>query len=123
MTKTQAAIRLAEDAVLFLDTIPESASEFRLAVEAYKSAGDGHSDIRGSLARFHLTKRQVDVAIFVHDYIELHGYSPTLNEIAAELDVSKITAHEHLDALVHRGVMIRLAKFKSRNIGFAEGVL
>ena len=52
-----------------------------------------------------LTRRQKEVLQFVSDYLEANGLSPTLKEIAEHLEVSKITVHEHVNALVEKGYL------------------
>ena len=45
---------------------------------------------------------------FILQYIEKYGYSPTLGEIAEAIGVSSLaTVHEHLQALVQKGVIKR----------------
>jgi len=52
-----------------------------------------------------LTRRQKEVLSFVGEYLEEHGISPTLKEIADAMQVSKITVHEHVKALVAKGYL------------------
>lgn len=52
-----------------------------------------------------LTKRQKEVLTFISQYLEEHGLSPTLKEIAEHLHVSKITVHEHVKALVTKNYL------------------
>lgn len=53
-----------------------------------------------------LYKRQRQIVDFVSQYIQKFGHSPTLQEIAEALGVSSLaTVHEHLQALVKKGVM------------------
>lgn len=53
-----------------------------------------------------LYKRQKQILDFLKQYIEKYGYSPTLAEIAESIGVSSLaTVHEHLQALVHKGVI------------------
>lgn len=53
-----------------------------------------------------LYKRQKQILDFIKQYIEKYGYSPTLGEIAEAIGVSSLaTVHEHLQALVHKGVI------------------
>ena len=54
-----------------------------------------------------LTKRQKEVLAYITDYRETHGISPTLKEIADHLDVSKITVHEHVKALVAKNYLAK----------------
>src|SRR3989338_6385572 len=55
-----------------------------------------------------LYRRQKEILDFLKQYIEKYGYSPTLGEIANSIGVSSLaTVHEHLQALVHKGVIKR----------------
>lgn len=53
-----------------------------------------------------LYKRQREILDFVSQFIQKHGFSPTLQEIADALGLSSLaTVHEHLKALVKKGVV------------------
>lgn len=53
-----------------------------------------------------LYKRQRQIVDYLAQYIQQHGYSPTLQEIATALGVSSLaTVHEHLEALVRKGIV------------------
>src|SRR3989344_1025459 len=53
-----------------------------------------------------LYRRQKQILDFIKQYIEKYGYSPTLGEIAESIGVSSLaTVHEHLQALVLKGVI------------------
>lgn len=53
-----------------------------------------------------LYRRQKQILDFLKQYINKYGYSPTLGEIAEALGVSSLaTVHEHLQALVAKGVI------------------
>lgn len=55
-----------------------------------------------------LYRRQKQILDFIKQYIEKYGYSPTLAEIAESIGVSSLaTVHEHLQALVLKGVIKR----------------
>ncbi len=55
-----------------------------------------------------LYKRQKQILDYIRQYIERYGYSPTLAEIAESIGVSSLaTVHEHLQALVTKGVIKR----------------
>jgi len=54
-----------------------------------------------------LTPRQLDVLVAIRNYRHLHGYAPTMQELADQLGTSKVTIFEHVGALekkraVHR---------------------
>ena len=53
-----------------------------------------------------LYRRQKQILDFIKQYIDKYGYSPTLGEIAEAIGVSSLaTIHEHLQALVTKGVI------------------
>ncbi len=53
-----------------------------------------------------LYRRQKQILRFLRDYIDKYGYSPTLGEIADAMGVSSLaTVHEHIQALVKKGVI------------------
>ncbi len=53
-----------------------------------------------------LYKRQRQIVDFISQYIQKNGYSPTLQDIASAIGVSSLaTIHEHLQALVKKGVI------------------
>ena len=55
-----------------------------------------------------LYKRQPQIVDYVAQYIQKNGFSPTLKEIAAALNVSSLaTVHEHLQALERKNVIKR----------------
>lgn len=54
-----------------------------------------------------LTPRKVEILTMIRDVREREGYSPTLQEIADELGVSKITVFEHVEALLRDGMLTR----------------
>ena len=53
-----------------------------------------------------LYRRQRQIVEFLSQYIQQHGYSPTLQEIATALGVTSLaTVHEHLEALIRKGII------------------
>lgn len=53
-----------------------------------------------------LYKRQRELLDFLRQYISKHGFSPTLQEIADAMDLASLaTVHEHLKALVKKGLI------------------
>src|SRR5215472_15529210 len=60
-----------------------------------------------------LTPRQLDVLVAVRNYRHLHGYSPTMQELADQLGTSKVTIFEHVGALEKKRVL-RRDKHKAR---------
>jgi repressor LexA len=62
-----------------------------------------------------LTPRQVDVIVAIRNYRHLHGYSPTMQELADQLGTSKVTIFEHVGALEKKRVL-RRDKHKARSL-------
>jgi len=55
-----------------------------------------------------LTRRQRQVLEVIRDFIETRGYSPSLEEIGAELSLSSVaTVHKHVSLLVDKGYVQR----------------
>ncbi len=54
-----------------------------------------------------LTPKQLNVLRIVHDTRRRLGYSPTMQEIADALRVSKVTVFEHVEALIEKGALHR----------------
>lgn len=55
-----------------------------------------------------LYKKQKQILDYISQYIQKSGYSPTLQEIATAMGLSSLaTVHEHLQALVRKGVIKR----------------
>jgi len=54
-----------------------------------------------------LTPRQIEILTMIRDGRRRDGYSPTLQEIADELGISKITVFEHVEALLRKGLLTR----------------
>lgn len=53
-----------------------------------------------------LYKRQRQILDYIKQYIERYGFSPTLADIAEAIGVNSLaTVHEHLQALVQKGVI------------------
>ncbi len=55
-----------------------------------------------------LTRRQRQVLDVIRSFIERQGYSPSLEEIGAELSLSSVaTVHKHVSLLVEKGYVLR----------------
>jgi repressor LexA len=53
-----------------------------------------------------LYKKQKQILDFISQYIQMNGYSPTLQEIADSMNLSSLaTVHEHLQALERKGII------------------
>lgn len=55
-----------------------------------------------------LTGKQLQVLRFIRDYRRENSIAPTLDEIAKNFGISKITVHEHLSHLERKGAIFRL---------------
>ncbi len=66
-----------------------------------------------------LTPRQLEILTMVRDGRRRHGYSPTLQEIADELGISKITVFEHVEALLRKGLLTRRTN-RARSLELSE---
>ena len=62
-----------------------------------------------------LTPRQTDVVVAIRNYRSLHGYAPTMQELADQLGTSKVTIFEHVGALEKKRVL-RRDKHKARSL-------
>lgn len=68
-----------------------------------------------------LTRRQRDILEFLVRYLERHGMSPTLEEIAQEFGVNRVTIFGHVREMERKGILRRGAPGVSRSIVPADG--
>jgi repressor LexA len=68
-----------------------------------------------------LTPKQLKILQLIRDYRVRRGYSPTMQELADEIGVSKVTVFEHVEALIKKGALIREPN-KARSLSIADGV-
>jgi repressor LexA len=68
-----------------------------------------------------LTPKQLKILQLIRDCRVRRGYSPTMQELADELGVSKVTVFEHVEALIKKGALVREPN-KARSLSIAEGV-
>ena len=68
-----------------------------------------------------LTPKQLRILALIRDWRVRHGYSPTMQELADEIGVSKVTVFEHVEALIKKGALIREAN-KARSLSIADGI-
>ena len=54
-----------------------------------------------------LTPRQLKILQLIRESRIVRGYSPTMQELADELDISKVTVFEHVEALIKKGALKR----------------
>jgi len=69
-----------------------------------------------------LTPKQLEIVQFIVDYREKKGLAPTLEEIARELGVSKITIYEHVAQLEKKGAITK-QKYQSRSLTVAPALV
>ena len=62
-----------------------------------------------------LTPKQLRVLTYIRDYTSAHGYAPTMQELADEFGVSKVTVFEHITALQAKGFLKR-SRHKARSL-------
>ncbi len=62
-----------------------------------------------------LTPKQLRILQIIRDWRTRFGYSPTLQEMADEIGVSKVTVFEHVEALIRKGALERDAN-KARSL-------
>ena len=68
-----------------------------------------------------LTPKQLRILKLIRDSRVRRGYSPTMQELADEIGVSKVTVFEHVEALIKKGALIREPN-KARSLSIAEGI-
>jgi repressor LexA len=56
-----------------------------------------------------MTPRQIEILTCIRDARRSRGCSPTLQEVADELGISKVTVFEHVEALLRKGMLVRHA--------------
>jgi repressor LexA len=68
-----------------------------------------------------LTPKQLRVLQFIRDSRRRNGYSPTMQEIADALGITKVTVFEHAEALIGKGALVRDAN-KARSLSIPADV-
>ena len=68
-----------------------------------------------------LTPKQLRILQLIRDWRVRKGYSPTMQELADEIGVSKVTVFEHVEALIKKGALTREAN-KARSLSITDGV-
>jgi repressor LexA len=76
---------------------------------------------RSTVLHMNLTPKQLRILQFIRDWRHHHGYSPTMQEIADLLGVSKVTVFEHIEALITKGVLVRNPN-KARSLSIPDDV-
>src|SRR2546423_15446043 len=67
------------------------------------------------------TPKQLNILIAIRDFRVRHGYSPTMQELADQLGVSKVTIFEHVEALERKSLILR-ARNRARSLEIAPQV-
>jgi repressor LexA len=70
---------------------------------------------RSKRPRGTLTPKQLRMLTYIRDYINAHGYAPTMQELGDEFGVSKVTVFEHIVALQKKGYL-RRGRHKARSL-------
>jgi repressor LexA len=68
-----------------------------------------------------LTPKQLKILQLIRDSRIRRGYSPTMQELADEIGVSKVTVFEHVEALIKKGALVREPN-KARSLSIADGI-
>ncbi len=66
-----------------------------------------------------LTPKQMHVLKFIRDYQRKHGYSPTMQEMADSMHVTKVTVFEHVTGLEKKG-LLRRSRHRARSLELTE---
>ncbi|MHC4220766.1 MAG: transcriptional repressor LexA [Planctomycetota bacterium] len=69
-----------------------------------------------------LTPKQLKILQLIRDHRIAYGYSPTMQELADELGVSKVTVFEHVEALIKKGALKREPN-KARSLSIADATV
>jgi repressor LexA len=67
------------------------------------------------------TPKQLNILIAIRDFRVRNGYSPTMQELADQLGVSKVTIFEHVEALERKNLILR-ARNRARSLEIAPQV-
>ena len=68
-----------------------------------------------------LTPKQLRILTFIRDFSKARGYAPTMQELADEFRVSKVTVFEHIAAL-ERKDYLRRSRHKARSLQLSDGI-
>jgi len=66
-----------------------------------------------------LNPKQLEVVEIIRDCRNTNGYSPTMQELAEQLGVSKVTVFERIEALIRKGALTREPN-KARSLSIAK---
>jgi repressor LexA len=94
-----------------------------------KDSQSKHAETESSTERttpspeqLNLTPKQLRVLLLVRASRKRRGYSPTMQELADELGVSKVTVFEHVEALIGKGALVREPN-KARSLSVAPDLV
>ncbi|GMU81865.1 MAG: transcriptional repressor LexA [Phycisphaerales bacterium] len=62
-----------------------------------------------------LTPKQLRLLTYIRDYTNARGYAPTMQELADEFEISKVTVFEHISSLQEKGYLKR-SRHKARSL-------
>src|SRR3954471_9785491 len=82
--------------------------------------GQGYPSLKGPRP-MNLTPKQLRILQLIRDWRGRRGYLPTMQELADEIGVSKVTVFEHVEALIKKGALVREPN-KARSLSIADGV-
>lgn len=68
-----------------------------------------------------LTPKQLEVLELIRKCQNDHGYSPTMQELAEQIGVSKVTVFERIEALIRKGALTREAN-RARSLSIADAL-
>ena len=71
--------------------------------------------------RASLTPKQLRVLTFIRDFSHARGYAPTMQELANDFGVSKVTVFEHIAALQKKGYLKHL-RHKARSLQLSDDI-
>lgn len=66
-----------------------------------------------------LTPKQLEVVELIRNHRNTNGFSPTMQELAEELGVSKVTVFERIEALIKKGALTREPN-RARSLSIAK---
>jgi len=76
---------------------------------------------RSPKVRSSLTPKQLRVLTFIRDFTNARGYAPTMQELADEFGVSKVTVFEHISTLQTKRYLKR-SRHKARSLQLSDGI-
>ena len=68
-----------------------------------------------------VTPRQMDILRLIRDSRRNRGFSPTMQELADRLGISKVTVFQHVQALEEKGLLKR-SRHKARSLALSDRV-